>query len=338
MKYQEVISHLKEQQYKWLITGAAGFIGSNILEELLNLNQKIIGIDNFSTGKIENIHDALNKNPNFIENFNFFEGDISDFKLCKKASDGVDFILHQAARGSVIKSIEDPISTNKANVDGFLNILQAGCENKVKKFVYASSSSVYGDQKDLPKIEHSIGKPLSPYAITKLTNELYAKNFSELYSIETVGLRYFNVFGKRQDPSGDYAAVIPKWVNSLLNQQPIFVHGDGKTSRDFCFIHNVVQVNILSAINKGKNISEVYNVACGQQTSLNDLINILKMNIYGTQDDLQDKVSVFYKDFRKGDVRHSLADISKAIDQLNYNPNYDIQSGIKLYIEWFKEK
>ena len=338
--YEKLENNLKNKQYKWLVTGVGGFIGSNILEKLLILNQKIVGLDNFERGYKQNINQAIsdaNKTTakNLNNNFEFIDGDIRNLEDCKKACEGVDYVLHQAALGSVARSIEDPISTTNSNINGFLNILKASNDASVKKFIYASSSSVYGDHESLPKKEDIIGNPLSPYAITKRANELYAQNFSKLFNINTIGLRYFNVFGKRQDPKGDYAAVIPKWIDSIVNSKPIIINGDGKTSRDFCYIENVVQINILAAFQTSKNKYEVYNVAYGQQTSLNDLIDIIKSAVSQINLDYEKSSPIIYKDFRKGDVRHSLADITKAKNILKYVPSIDVRNGLKLYIEWF---
>ena len=335
MNYSEAKIHLQKKKYKWLITGVAGFIGSNLLEELLNLNQDIVGIDNFSSGKQENVINAKKNVSNHDSKFDFIEGDICNYELCFAACKNVDFVLHQAARGSVIRSIEDPISTNQSNISGFLNIIQASYKSNVRKFIYASSSSVYGDHEGLPKIENNIGNLLSPYAITKYTNELYADLFSRLYKIETIGFRYFNVFGRRQDPNGDYAAVIPKWVDASINHKSIKVNGDGKTSRDFCYIDNVVQANILSALNKSNKKTEIYNVACNKQTSLNELIDMIKSILNNKKIKNKIETNVLYQDFRTGDIRHSLADISKAMENLEYSPLYDIYSGLELYIDWY---
>ncbi len=335
MNYIEAKNHLQKKKYKWLITGVAGFIGSNLLEELLNLNQDIIGIDNLSSGKQENIINVVKNESNHDSKFDFIEGDICNYETCFAACKNVDFVLHQAARGSVIRSIEDPISTNQSNISGFLNIIQASYKSNVKKFIYASSSSVYGDHEGLPKIENIIGNPLSPYAVTKYTNELYADIYSKLHKIETIGFRYFNVFGRRQDPNGDYAAVIPKWVDASINNKQIKVNGDGKTSRDFCYIDNAVQANILSALNKSSKMSEIYNVACNKQTSLNELIDMIKSILNNKKITNKIDSNVFYQDFRAGDIRHSLADISKAIKNLEYSPLHDIYSGLDLYIDWY---
>ena len=277
-RYEEIQKHLKNDQYTWLITGAAGFIGSNLVEKLLILNQKVIGLDNFETGYQHNLDKALEdaekamkaENCQLItDNFTFMEGDIRDLETCHKACAGADYVLHQAALGSVPRSIEDPIRTNKVNINGFLNMLVAARDAKVKRFVYAASSSTYGDHPDLPKVEDEIGNPLSPYAVTKLVNELYATVFARTYGFNTIGLRYFNIFGKRQDPNGAYAAVIPKWVSSIIKGEEVFINGDGKTSRDFCYIENTVQMNLLAATTENEEATnQVYNVALNDRTSL----------------------------------------------------------------------
>ena len=342
-KYEELQEYLKNNQRIWLVTGVAGFIGSNLLEKLLILNQKVIGLDNFDTGFQKNIDQAIKDAAKLSgrlisdlnKNFNFINGDIRLLSDCKLACEGVDYVLHQAAIGSVPKSIEDPIFTNKANIDGFLNMLVASRDAKVKNFVYAASSSTYGDHPDLPKVESKIGNPLSPYAVTKLVNELYADVFSRVYNFQTIGLRYFNIFGKRQDPNGAYAAVIPKWINSMLNLESIFINGDGETSRDFCYIENAIQLNLLAAISvKPDAINNVYNVALNDRISLNNLYKLLRKNLSVCVDNLEFKELV-YRDFRDGDVRHSMADISKAVALLGYIPEYSAQKGLEKSIDWY---
>jgi UDP-N-acetylglucosamine/UDP-N-acetylgalactosamine 4-epimerase len=342
-KYEELQVKLQESQSLWLITGVAGFIGSNLLEKLLTLNQNVIGIDNFDTGYQSNIDSAIEDAAKISgrsvsslkDNFKFIDGDIRLLDNCKLACNGVDYVLHQAAIGSVPKSIDDPIFTNKANIDGFLNMLVASRDANVKNFVYAASSSTYGDHPDLPKIESQIGNPLSPYAVTKLVNELYADVFSRVYNFHSIGLRYFNIFGKRQDPNGAYAAVIPKWLNSLLNEDKIFINGDGKTSRDFCFIENAIQVNLLAATVENSNaLDEVYNVALSDRLSLIELYELLKQNLLLNDKDLDFK-KIVYRDFRDGDVRHSMADISKATCLLGYSPEYSAKKGLEKTIDWF---
>jgi len=338
--YKELKDYLSKNQHTWLITGVAGFIGSNLLEELLTLNQKVIGLDNFETGYKYNIEEAIScaqknckNNPN--QNFTFIEGDIRNYKDCELACNGAEFVLHQAALGSVPRSIEDPIRTNSTNINGFLNVLTASMEAKVKRFVYAASSSTYGDHPDLPKIEDKIGRPLSPYAVTKYVNELYADVFDKNYDYKTIGLRYFNIFGKRQDPNGAYAAVIPKWISKMLSNERVTINGDGETSRDFCFIDNAIQINLLAAtVTNDEALNEIYNVALNDRTSLNDLFYLLKTKLLKKIPSL-DIIEPEYTDFRKGDVRHSLADISKARSLLSYDPKYKISDGLDRSIDWY---
>tara|TARA_Y100001958_G_scaffold149371_1_gene131940 strand:+ start:4110 stop:5102 length:993 start_codon:yes stop_codon:yes gene_type:complete len=315
---------------KILVTGGAGFIGSNLCEKLIKLNNKVICLDNFSTGNRKNLSNVL-KNKNFI----LIEGDIRDFNICLVASKNVNFILHQAALGSVPRSINDPLTTNDVNISGFLNILLAAKENNVKRVVYAASSSTYGDSDSLPKVEDKIGKPLSPYAITKYVNELYAKNFSEIYSVDTIGLRYFNVFGEKQDPNGAYAAVIPKFISLLINHKSPVINGDGTNSRDFTYIENVIQANILSMlITNKKSLNNVYNIACGERNSLNDLFNYL-VNYLSNYDNNISEIKPIYGPPRFGDVLHSHASIEKAKLLLNYNPRINLNDGLKKSIKWY---
>ena len=339
-KYEELKEYLSKNKKTWLITGAAGFIGSNLLEKLLVLNQKVVGLDNFETGHKHNIDQALRDANNISSrdqsgNFKFINGDIKNLKVCEQACDGVDYVLHQAALGSVPRSIEDPIATNEANINGFLNILIASKDKKVSRFVYAASSSSYGDNTDLPKVEHMIGNPLSPYAVTKFVNELYANVFAKNYNLNTIGLRYFNVFGKRQDPNGAYAAVIPKWVASILNNKEVYINGDGETSRDFCYIENAVQANILAAMTANQEaINQVYNVALNQRTSLNELYKLIEDKIIERVDGLEQKEPI-YRDFRAGDVRHSQASIDKAKELLDYQPEFKVSEGLNEAIDWY---
>jgi len=339
-KYQQLQQHLKTNQHTWLITGAAGFIGSNLLEKLLILNQKVVGLDNFETGYQHNIDQAIEDANKTVDEdqsglFIFIKGDIRNLEDCQKACNGVDYVLHQAALGSVPRSIEDPIRTNKANIDGFLNMLVAAKDAKVKRFVYAASSSTYGDHPDLPKVEDKIGNPLSPYAVTKLVNELYAQVFAKTYNFNTIGLRYFNIFGKRQDPNGAYAAVIPKWVNSIINKEDVFINGDGETSRDFCYIENTVQMNLLAATTEDKEAAnQVYNVALNDRTTLNQLYKMIEERLIDRIDGLEKKEPI-YRDFRAGDVRHSQADISKAQSLINYQPSYNIAEGLNEAMDWY---
>ena len=332
--YQNLIYFLKETQKTWLITGTAGFIGSNLLEHLLKLNQNVIGLDNFATGHQHNLGEVQSLvTPEQWSRFTFIEGDIRNQDDCAKACEGVDYVLHQAALGSVPRSINDPITTNAANITGFLNMLVAASDASVKSFTYAASSSTYGDHPALPKVEENIGKPLSPYAVTKYVNELYADVFATTYGFKTIGLRYFNVFGKRQDPNGAYAAVIPKWTAAMVSGEDVFINGDGETSRDFCFIENAVQANLLAAMADEATKNEVYNVAVGDRTTLNILFDSLKeaLAVNGV---VYDKQSV-YRDFRPGDVRHSQADISKAASNLGYAPEYRIGEGIAKAMPWY---
>lgn len=335
-KYQDLLNELKHKRHTWLITGVAGFIGSNLLETLLKYNQNVVGLDNFATGHQHNLDkvQALVGETQW-EGFTFINGDIRQLEDCKKACTGVDYVLHQAALGSVPRSIEDPITTNQTNTDGFLNMLVAARDAEVKGFVYAASSSTYGDHPDLPKQEDKIGNPLSPYAVTKLVNELYAKVFARTYGFKTIGLRYFNIFGYRQDPEGAYAAVIPKWVAAMLHGETVYINGDGETSRDFCFIDNTVQANILAALTENPDAKDqVYNVALNDQTSLNQLFNAIRKELLLRKPEL-DIPDPVYRDFRAGDVRHSRADISKAQNLLGFEPQYKITEGLELSMDWY---
>lgn len=334
MNYSEVRGYLAKNQFTWLITGVAGFIGSNLMEALLLLDQKVVGLDNFATGHKRNIDEVLQKiSPEQAKNFLFHEGDICSFDDCKQAMLGVDYVLHQAALGSVPRSILDPMKTNEVNVDGFVNILFVAKEQKVKRFVYASSSSVYGDSAELPKVEENIGRQLSPYAVSKYTNELYADVFSKCYDIDTIGLRYFNVFGRRQDPGGAYAAVIPLWFKAMLEKDFVYINGDGETTRDFCYIDNVVQANLLASLADNSDaVNTVYNIACGDRITLNELFNSIR-----SISDVSESYKPKYRDFRAGDVRHSLADISKAESRLGYDPIYDVKKGLSLAAEWYTD-
>jgi UDP-N-acetylglucosamine 4-epimerase len=305
---------------------------------LLELNQQVIGLDNFVTGHRKNLEDVRKKvGSKAWSLFTFYEGDIRDMSACMRACEGVDCVLHQAALGSVPRSIEDPVRTNHANVDGFLNMLVSARATGVKRFVYASSSSVYGDEPSSPKVEEKIGSPLSPYAVSKYANELYAKVFNTTYGLESIGLRYFNVFGIRQDPDGPYAAVIPRWVITFLRGGQPVINGDGKTSRDFCYIANVIQVNILAAtVDNSEALNKVYNIAYGEQTTLNQLFKLIKDNLIPYKPEIE-KLEPKYGPFRKGDVRHSLADISKARNLLGYEPEHDVNRGIKESLKWYVE-
>ena len=335
-KYQDIQQQLEKNQYCWLITGVAGFIGSNLLEALLKKNQKVIGLDNFSTGYQHNLDEVKDLvGDNAWSNFKFIRGDICNLDDCHKANEGVDFVLHQAALGSVPRSIENPILTNENNISGYLNMLVASRDAKVRRFVYAASSSTYGDSPGLPKIESVIGQPLSPYAVTKYVNELYADVFSRCYGTHSIGLRYFNVFGPRQDPNGAYAAVIPQWIAALIRNQVLYINGDGETSRDFCFIENVVQANLLSAlVENEESINQVYNVALNERTSLNQLYEMIRSLLLEKFPHLSEHRPE-YVDFREGDVRHSQADISKANNLLGFEPTHQINDGLKYAMVWY---
>ncbi len=337
-KYQEIKNNLKAEPKAWLITGVAGFIGSNLLEHLLLLDQKVVGLDNFATGHQHNLDEVKNLvSDSQWQNFTFIEGDIREYSDCEKAliyqGKSVDYVLHQAALGSVPRSIAAPITSNAANITGFLNMLQAAKEAKVKSFTYAASSSTYGDHPALPKVEENIGNPLSPYAVTKYVNELYAGVYAKTYGFKSIGLRYFNVFGKRQDPGGAYAAVIPKWTAAMINGDDIFINGDGETSRDFCFIENTVQMNILAATASDEVKDKVYNVAVGDRTTLNDLYKAIQSAL-GTND-VKVTGDLVYRDFRAGDVRHSQADITKAKCAVEYSPTYSVLDGIAISMPWY---
>lgn len=333
-RYETVKADLEANPKTWLVTGVAGFIGSNLLETLLNLGQRVIGLDNFATGHQHNLDEVQSSvsSDNWL-GFTFINGDIRNMEDCRQAVKGVDYVLHQAALGSVPRSLEDPITTNQANIDGFLNMLVAAKDEAVSSFTYAASSSTYGDHPGLPKVEDVIGKPLSPYAVTKYVNELYADVFARAYDFQTIGLRYFNVFGKRQDPDGAYAAVIPKWTAAMIKGEDVHINGDGETSRDFCYIENVVQMNLLAATAEGEARNQVYNVAVGDRTTLNMLFDALQSALASNQVTYSKKPR--YRDFRAGDVRHSQADITKANTLLGYNPNFEIYEGIGQAMPWY---
>jgi UDP-N-acetylglucosamine 4-epimerase len=335
-KFNDTQQHLREHSYHWLVTGAAGFIGSNLVEALLKLNQRVTGLDNFATGHQHNLDQVQQLvGADAWQRFTFINGDIRRLADCAQACEGVDYVLHQAALGSVSRSIADPIATNETNVTGFLNMLTASRDAKVKRFVYAASSSTYGDHPALPKVEPVIGNPLSPYAVTKYVNELYANVFARTYGTESIGLRYFNVFGQRQDPHGAYAAVIPLWIATLIANKTLFINGDGETSRDFCFIDNVVQANLLAATaDQADAANQVYNVALNERTSLNQLHRMMCAllgerfpHVRGHQPE--------YVGFRAGDVRHSQADISKAATLLGYAPTHRIGEGLQQAMDWY---
>lgn len=332
--YQQVTEALVNEPKVWLITGVAGFIGSNLLESLLLLNQKVVGLDNFATGFQHNLDEVQSVvTAEQWQRFNFMEGDIRNLADCQSACADVDYILHQAGLGSVPRSIADPINTNETNISGFLNMLVAARDAKVASFTYAASSSTYGDHPALPKVEEAIGKPLSPYAVTKYVNELYAEVFARTYGFHTIGLRYFNIFGKRQTPDGAYAAVIPKWTAAMIQGDDVYINGDGDTSRDFNFIENAVQANILAATADDDAKNQVYNVAVGGRTTLNTLFTAIKDNL--SINGIDYSQAPIYRDFREGDVRHSQADISKIQSALGYDPQFDVVQGVKKAMPWY---
>jgi UDP-N-acetylglucosamine/UDP-N-acetylgalactosamine 4-epimerase len=334
-RYEQVQAELRQSPKTWLVTGVAGFIGSNLLETLLKLDQRVVGLDNFATGHQRNLDEVQSLvTPDQWARFKFIKGDIRELADCQQACAGVDYVLHQAALGSVPRSLADPITSNAANITGFLNMLVAARDAQVKSFTYAASSSTYGDHPALPKVEDNIGKPLSPYAVTKYVNELYADVFARSYGFDCIGLRYFNVFGKRQDPNGAYAAVIPKWTAAMIAGEDVHINGDGETSRDFCFVDNAVQANLLAATTTNQAArNQVYNVAVGDRTSLNQLFDELKQALQANG--VQYSKAPVYRDFRAGDVRHSQADISKAKQMLGYTPSHSIQEGIQVAMPWY---
>jgi len=338
--FETLLETFKTEQKTWLITGNAGFIGSNLTEFLLNHNQKVVGLDNFSTGYQHNIDDVMaSVGEENAKNFTFIKGDIADIDTCTKACEGVDIVLHQAALGSVPRSIDDPITSNRSNITGFLNMLTAAKDTGIKRFVYASSSSVYGDSQELPKVEERVGNVLSPYAAMKKTNEIYANVFQRTYGMETLGLRYFNVFGRRQDPNGAYAAVIPKWVGSLLTNEDVYINGDGETSRDFTYIDNVIQMNLLAGTTDNTEaFGEAFNIAVGGRNTLNELYKLIQDELNKALITNQQSAitkSPIYRDFRPGDIRHSHANISKAKRTVGYAPTHDIYQGMEEAIEWY---
>lgn len=335
-RYHQISSDLRKHPHTWLVTGCAGFIGSNLLETLLKLDQTVVGLDDLSTGFEHNLDEVMELvSAEQWARFTFIQGDIRDLETCRKAATGVDYVLHQAALGSVPRSLQDPITTNAVNIGGFLNMLVAARDARVKSFVYAASSSTYGDHPALPKVESEIGNPLSPYAVTKYVNELYADVFARSYGFGSIGLRYFNVFGKRQDPNGAYAAVIPKWISAMIRGEDVVINGDGETSRDFCFVENAVQANLLAALAQPEGVNQVYNVAFNARTSLNELYSHLSRLLAKHGVDY-DKKPV-YGDFRAGDVRHSQADIGKANELLGYRPMHDILEGLEVAMPWYTQ-
>lgn len=334
--YHNLKKELSKTPQTWLVTGVAGFIGCNLLEALLKLDQRIVGLDNFATGRRINLDQIRSVvSPAQWDNFHLIEGDIREMTDCISAVKDVDYVLHEAALGSVPRSILDPITTNQANINGFLNMLVASRDAGVKRFVYAASSSTYGDHAALPKIEDRIGKPLSPYAVTKYVNELYAEVFSRTYGFHSIGLRYFNVFGPHQNPDGAYAAVIPKWISAMLKSESIFINGDGETSRDFCFIANIIQANLLAATSKDPEaLNQIYNVAVGDRTTLNELYGLIKSELEKRLPHLEILLPE-YRDFRVADVRHSLASIEKAGSLLGYQPTHTIGQGMAEAMDWY---
>jgi len=333
--YQNLLAQLPATPRTWLVTGVAGFIGSHLLDTLLKLDQRVVGLDNFATGHRRNLHEVQALvSPQQWARFSFIEGDICQLATCQQACEGVQHVLHQAALGSVPRSLQDPLATHAANTTGFLNMLVAARDAQVKSFTYAASSSTYGDHPGLPKVEDCIGKPLSPYAVTKYVNELYADVFARCYGLQTIGLRYFNVFGPRQDPNGAYAAVIPKWTAALIKGEPVWINGDGETSRDFCYVANAVQANLLAATTTQQEaLNQVYNVAVGDRTTLNDLFRLLRDNLvpHGVQPLVQPQ----YRDFRAGDVRHSQADVGKAAALLGYAATHRLADGVAQAMPWY---
>lgn len=332
-RIDEVEAELRERPRRWLVTGAAGFIGSNLVERLLQLGQDVVGLDSFATGHRHNLpaSDSVGTGK-----FTFIEGDIRDLEACRKACEGVDYVLHQAALGSVPRSIKDPLTTHQVNVDGTLHMLLAARDAGVKRFVYASSSSVYGDHPALPKVEEQVGKPLSPYAVSKKVDEIYAQIVADSYGLETIGLRYFNVFGRRQDPNGQYAAVIPRWVAALLRHETCVIYGDGETSRDFCYIDNVIQANLLAATAPPKSdaVNRVYNIAYGGRTTLTELHQLIRERL-GQHDPKIASLVPVYESFRPGDIRHSNADTRAANTLLGYEPQYSVGRGLDETMSWY---
>lgn len=335
-RYKDLRRELEDCPRRWLITGAAGFIGSNLVEMLLDLGQEVVGLDNFATGHRRNVEQVRKSLGAKAERFRFIEGDICDLDTCTGACEGVSVVLHQAALGSVPRSINDPLATHRANVDGLVNMLLAARDAQVSRFVFAASSSAYGDHPDLPKVEHKIGRPLSPYAATKQIGEVYLGVFQQTFGLPTIGLRYFNVFGRRQDPDGPYAAVIPRWVGQLLAGLECEIYGDGETSRDFCYVDNVVQANLLAAVVPSESTDQIYNIANGTRTTLNELFRMIRDGLARGRPELATARPVF-RDFRPGDVRHSLADIQKARDLLGYRPSHDVGCGLMEALDWYVE-
>lgn len=334
---QAVKARLRAAPRQWLVTGCAGFIGSNLLEALLALDQRVLGLDNFSSGKRANLHDVREAvGARRWNNFTLIEGDLRDRAACRQATAGVQIVLHQAARGSVPRSLEDPLATHDSNATGFLNLLLAARDAGVHNFVYASSSAVYGDEAGLPKHEDRIGTPLSPYAASKFIDELYAGVFATCYGFHSIGLRYFNVFGKRQDPEGSYAAVIPRWIAAMLSGETITIHGDGETSRDFCHVENVIQANLLAAMAPSASRDHVYNVAAGGRTTLSQLAQMIRQALL--RHGIAYALAPLHKDFRPGDIRHSHADLERARQLLGYQPTHSVEQGLAQTVAWYLEQ
>lgn len=337
--FEKIQQDIAGKNLTWLVTGSAGFIGSHLVETLLRLNQQVISLDDFSTGYRENLHQVQDAVGSYAwKRHRFIEGSIADLDTCRAACRNADIVLHQAALGSVPRSILDPLATHTANVTGFVNMLVAARDANAQRFVYAASSSTYGDHEGLPKVEDVIGHPLSPYAVSKYANELYAEVFARCYGMETIGLRYFNVFGARQDPEGAYAAVIPRWVRSMLISEPVEINGDGETTRDFCFVANAVQANLLAAVTEDRRaLNQVYNIAVGDSTSLNELFEILRSLLSEERSSLR-TVQPVHRAFREGDVRHSRADITKARELLGYEPTHTVSTGLREALSWYVKR
>jgi UDP-N-acetylglucosamine/UDP-N-acetylgalactosamine 4-epimerase len=333
-RYEQVVEDLRATPRTWLVTGAAGFIGSNLVERLLALGQRVVGLDNFSNGFARNLDEVRGLAGPAADAFRFVEGDIRDLETCQAVCAGVDVVLHNAALGSVPRSIANPLATHGSNIDGFLNMLVAARDAGVPRFVYAASSSTYGDHPALPKVEDRIGRPLSPYAVTKYVNELYAGVWQRTYGLRTIGLRYFNVFGPRQTPDGPYAAVIPRWISALLHGRPLVINGDGTNSRDFCFVQNVVQANLLAATAPDECTDQVYNVAVGDRTTLNDLFELIRGQLAEVRPEVAE-ARPEYGPVRAGDVPHSLADIGKARTMLGYRPTHTVAQGLAAALPWY---
>jgi UDP-N-acetylglucosamine/UDP-N-acetylgalactosamine 4-epimerase len=335
-RYGQAAEALIKKPRKWLITGVAGFIGSNLLEALLKLNQEVVGLDNFLTGHRRNLEEVKSLvSAEQWRRFAFREGDIRDLATCREACAGADCVLHQAALGSVPRSVENPVATNENNLVGFLNVILAAKDARVERFIFATSSSVYGDHPDLPKTEDKVGRPLSPYAVTKKVNEIYADVFARVYGFRSIGLRYFNVFGPRQDPDGPYAAVIPRWFIALSRGEDVDIYGDGETSRDFCYVENVVQANLLASLTDDEAaFNQIYNIAYGERTTLNELFALIRDNV-AKKDPQVATAKPVYRDFRSGDIRHSLADVGKAKRLLKYDPQYSVRRGLEKAGHWY---